>query len=153
MEKTIKINNFAENLASLLNVKIGQSFRICGTGLGLWYRIVEVPKVTVQTYDCYNDEWRESVLKLVEFVELVHRNGIVIEDRLRNGDICYIPNFSVAKGYNKYTYNDNDFVCRKLIDAGLLFEKEEDAKAYTMSIIEARRTAIKEKAKKMRNDI
>ena len=102
MEKTIKINNFAENLASLLNVKIGQSFRICGTGLGLWYRIVEVPKVTVQTYDCYNDEWRESVLKLVEFVELVHRNGIVIEDRLRNGDICYIPNFSVAKGYNKY---------------------------------------------------
>ena len=132
MERTTEIKGFIPRLANLLGVKVGQPFRICGKGLGLWYRI---QYNTILVYNSYDNVWGETHLTLAEFVGLVAKNGITINDELRKGDTIYIPNFGVPKGYNKYTYDENDVVCQRLTEAGMLFTEPEDAKQYANEIL------------------
>lgn len=135
MERTTEIKGFPERLCNLLGVKIGQPFNI-NKGIGSWYRIVYVPNLQLEIYNTYTNEWEESVLSLTVLMYCVAKNGITIKDELRKGDTIYIPNLGVPKGYNKYTYDESDVVCQRLTEAGMLFTEPEDAKAYTMSIIE-----------------
>lgn len=141
MERTIQIKEFIPRLANLLGVEVGQSFRICGTGLGLWYKI---QYNTILVYNSYEDVWGETHLTLAEFVELVAKNGITINDELKNGDTIYIPNFGVAKGYNKYTYNENDPVCQRLKRAGMLFDNTREAVEFVAKIVADKRIELED---------
>ena len=135
MDRTIEVKNFPERLCNLLGVKIGQPFNI-NKGMGVWYRIVYVPNLQIELYNSYTEEWTESEITFSAIIELVVKNGITIDDKLRKGDTIYIPNLGVPKGYNKYTYDEDDVVCQRLTEAGMLFTEQEDAKQCAMSIIE-----------------
>lgn len=138
MERTTEIKGFPERLCELLGVKLGQPFNI-NKGMGLWYRIVYIPTenlpVALQTYNTYEQRWNESKVSLSAIMCCVVKNGITIEDELRKGDTIYIPNLGVPKGYNKYTYDENDIVCQRLTEAGMLFTEPEDAKQYANEIL------------------
>lgn len=134
MDRTTEIKNFPERLCELLGVKIGQPFNI-NKGMGLWYRIVYVPNLQIETYNSYTNEWDESSISLTTFMYCIAKNGITIDDELRKGDTIYIPNLGVPKGYNKYTYDEDDIVCQRLTEAGMLFTEPEDAKQYVNEIL------------------
>lgn len=134
MERTTEIKGFPERLCNLLGIKIGQPFNI-NRGMGLWYRIVYVPNLQIETYNSYTYKWEGTAITFSAFMELVVKNGITIEDELRKGDTIYIPNLGVPKGYNKYTYDENDIVCQRLTEAGMLFTEPEDAKQYANEIL------------------
>lgn len=138
MNRTTEIKGFPEKLCELLGVKIGQPFNI-NRGMGLWYRIVYLPvenlSVVLQTYNTYEQKWVESSVSLSAFMCCVVKNGITIKDELRKGDTIYIPNLGVPKGYNKYTYDEDDIVCQRLTEAGMLFTEPEDAKQYANKIL------------------
>ena len=134
MERTTEIKGFPERLCNLLGVKIGQPFNI-NKGMGLWYRIVYVPNLQIETYNTHTYEWDESSISLTAFMWCVAKNGITIEDELRKGDTIYIPNLGVPKGYNKYTYDEDDIVCQRLTEAGMLFTEPEGAKQRADEIL------------------